>query len=486
MLKQVKEKTKKGIQLTLFQFIVIMALSILTTAFLTYAYVYVQSLFRANVISAQTPLPERLVNGLSNSYGVLKRTYMGDIDEEKLIDGALAGFVSGVGDEYTSYMNAQELEGLEQMTNSSFEGVGIEIEPFETFIRVVSPIDNAPAEKAGIQSGDVIIGVDGEDTSGKNTTEMAKLIRGPKGTSVTIKVRRGSQEFEVSLTRDTIPLTSVTVKMSTEHSDTGIIRISSFAEKTYDELVEGVKSLRQSGAKRFVVDVRSNPGGLVEAVEKIANAFLPKDATLFKLEDKEQGVKTVVANEKFGTFRIDEPTVVLMDKGSASASEIFSAALSQNHRAKLVGEKTFGKGTAQTVYPLSDDTAIKVTFSKWLTPNGEWVHKKGVEPDVEVPLPDYTKLLLVDTAKPLRQSPEQLDTVLNLQKVLKTLGFDVQLTSVFDESTVNGVKAFQKAHNLSVTGEVDSQTAQKLNEVFKAYKESEDPQLKKAMEFVRQ
>lgn len=486
MFKQVKEKTKKGIQLTLFQFIVILALSIITTASLTYAYVSIEALFRANSMSAQTRLPNRLVQGLSNSYGVLKRTYMGELDEEKMIDGALAGFVNGVGDDYTSFMNAQEMETMNQMTDSSFEGIGVEIEPFETFIRVVSPIDDSPAKKAGIQAGDVIIGVNGEDTSGKNTTEMAKLIRGEKGTSVTIKIRRGTNEVEVPIVRDTIPLTTVKVSMAPDSADTGIIRLSSFSKTTYDELVEGVKSLRQSGAKRFVVDVRSNPGGLVEAVEKVANAFLPKDATLFKLEDKAQGVKTIVANESFGTFRIEEPTVVLMDKGSASASEIFAAALAQNNRAKLVGEQTFGKGTAQTIYPLSDNTAVKVTYSKWLTPQGQWVHKEGVKPDVEVPLPDYTKLVLLDTSKTFKKDTQQSDAVLNIQRILKTLGFAVQLTSEYDESTVQGVKEFQQKQQLDVTGEVNSSTAQRINEVFREFVEKEDPQMKKALEVVKQ
>lgn len=431
----------------------------------------------SNSSKVSTNLPVRLIHELENSYALIKRHYIGQIDEEKLIDGALAGFVSGLGDKYTSYMNAKEMTALQQSTDGEFEGIGVEIEVFNDYIRIVSPIDNSPAFKGGLQTGDLIIAVNGEDIKGQSTTEVSKKVRGKKGTAVTLTIQRSGSSFDVTIIRDTIPLISVSGKMN---GTIGVIRISSFAKHTYDEVVDTVKKLRAQGAKSFVIDVRSNPGGLLDSVEKIVNIFVENNQVMFKMQDRTNGVVEYKSSSKLGDFKVTEPMVVLTDKGSASAAEIFAAAIKELNRGVVIGQTTFGKGTAQTIRDLTSSTGLKVTYSRWLTPQGNWIHDKGLEPDVAITLPEYSNYAYINTEK-LIQVNEQSDAVLNAQKILNALGYQTALTGVYDAQMQSVIKQFNVANQISGDN-LTAQTAQKINQLLREKVVTEDNVLKEAIQ----
>lgn len=420
-------------------------------------------------------LPTRLVEEMSDSYALIKRFYVGEIDEEKLIDSALAGFVSGLGDQYTSYMTAIEMQALTEATEGEFEGIGVEIEEYNNYIRVVSPIDNSPAYKSGLQAGDIIIAVDGVDIKGNSTTETAKLVRGKKGTSVTLTMERAGSRFDVTIVRDTIPM--ITVK-GTMNGTVGIIRISSFAEDTYDELVAQINRLRASGAKSFIIDVRSNPGGLLDSVEQIVNIFVEDNTVMFSMSDNSTS-KEHRSSRSLGTFKVTEPVAVLIDKGSASASEIFAAAIKELNRGVVIGETSFGKGTAQTIRSLSDTTGIKITYSKWLTPSGNWVHEKGVEPNITVSLPEYVNYAYVNTQS-LPENGEASDAVLNLQKIMRVLDYNVVLTGIYDEQTAAMIQQFNRSNGIQ-SATFTHETAVKLNQLLQEKARTNDTQLQEAL-----
>lgn len=441
--------------------------------------------YNLNAVTQVTELPERLLIDLSKSYQMLKRTYIGDIDDNKLIDGALSGFVSGVGDTYTTYLNEAEMDRLNETTDSEFDGVGIEVEQFGEFIRVVSPIDGSPASQAGIKAKDLIVKVDGEDITGKTVTELVKVIRGKRGTKVTLTIRRDQVDFDVELTRDKIPLTTVKGEIDIQNKAIGIIRISSFSKTTYDELVDQIKKLRELGAKSFVIDVRENPGGLLDSVTKIVNMFVDDNVVMFQMEDTQTGKKEYKSSSALGTFKVNEPVTVLINHGSASASEIFASALKELNRAQIVGTTSFGKGTAQTIYQLSDKTGLKVTYSKWLTPLGNWINQKGVEPNVLVELPSYSSLFTINTAKTYEQNTDYSDEVFNIQKILTALQYDVSLSGVYDSKFVTVVQQFQKDNQLPVTGKITADTATKINELFSNKVKANDTQLQKAKELLQ-
>ncbi|MBF0780575.1 MULTISPECIES: S41 family peptidase [unclassified Granulicatella] len=481
-------KNKKMITFSVSSFLGMIALTIILSVGLTYGVIQekIDMNYSDETSSTQSALPSRLVKGLSKSYELMKKVYIGELDEDTLIDGALSGFVSAAGDKYTAYLNEKEWESLQQSTDGEFEGVGIEIEKSGDYIRIVSPYDNTPASKAGLRADDLIIGVDGEDIAGKSVNELAMKVRGKKGTSVSLKIRRGSSEFDVTLVRDSIPLNSVTHRLDDANKHIGIIRISSFAKTTYDELVEAITALRKEGATSFVIDVRSNPGGLLNSVEQIANMFVETGQVLYQMDNKKDGIQKSVANSSLGTFKVTEPVIVLVNNGSASAAEIFAAALSENNRATLVGTKTFGKGTAQSIFPLTDSTGIKITYSKWLTPNGEWIHEKGIEPQEVVELPEYATYNRVSlSSSEGTKLEENMQDVLNLQRVLNTLDYPVYLTGMIDEQTQAAIKTLQSSQQLEVTGALNEQTADVLNHLLAEKVKGNDTQLKKALELAK-
>lgn len=263
----------------------------------------------------------------------------------------------------------------------------------------------------------------------------------------------------------------------------GHIVITSFSDPTYDDLKQTVTRLRDQGATSFILDVRQNPGGLLKQAIDITSLFVEPGKTVLQVQGKTGPAKVYSAQKS--DFNIKEPVVVLIDEGSASASEIFAAALQQSANIKLVGTKSFGKGTVQDIQTFSDQSELKLTIAKWLTPNGSWIHKKGIKPDVEVAKPDYATLTLIDTAATYQES-DLSDEVKNIEAMLKALDYDPGMVDgFFDSQTKIAVETFQHANGLPVDGIVTGDTAQKIVLQLRELLKNHDTQYQKALEVLK-
>ncbi|MBT2662470.1 S41 family peptidase [Bacillus sp. ISL-45] len=420
---------------------------------------------------------------LYDAYDTLKNDYFEEVDQEKLINGAIDGMLESLDDPYSDYMSQEDAKNFHQSLSSSFEGIGAEIQERDGFIFIVTPLKGSPAEKAGLQPEDKIMSVDGKSVQGMSTTEAVALIRGEKGTDVKLSILRqgGEKPVDVTITRDTIPIETVYGEML----DDGVakVQITNFSQNTANELVNILNDLQKQGMKGLVLDLRQNPGGLLDQAIKISSLFVPEGEILFQVEDRAGNVKKYASeNENKNNL----PLVVIIDKGSASASEILAGAVSESAGVPLVGEKSFGKGTVQRAEDFSDGSNMKLTTEKWLTPEGNWIHKKGIKPDHEVSMPEYASLPFIDPETELKESTAS-EQVKAAQKMLKALGFDPgREDGFYDEKTKEAVIAFQKSKELEETGILKGSSTIELMNALREQIKNEDPQIQKAIEVLKQ
>ncbi|WP_378954136.1 S41 family peptidase [Pelosinus sp. sgz500959] len=309
---------------------------------------------------------------------IVKGGYVGDVSMENLMSGAIKGTVSSLGDPYSVYMDPKMYKALMIETKGSFGGVGIILGSKDNVLTVVAPIEGTPSAQAGILSGDQIIKIDGKDANGLAIDEAVNLIRGAEGSSVLLTIGRiGQENKEYHLVRSNIQIKTVSGKML--ENNIGYIRLSMFNEHTGDDLSNKLKELEGQGMKKIILDLRNNPGGLLGESIKVANYFVPQ-GPIVSVEGKDGTKKT-----SFSTLEeIKYPLVILVNGGSASASEIVAGAVQDTGAGTLIGTKTFGKGSVQTVLSLDDSSAVKLTIAKYLTPSGRSIHGVGIEPDIVV------------------------------------------------------------------------------------------------------
>lgn len=374
-----EESTSHYIRLKTFSFIMMVVALILATAGLT---VFALTFGEEKAVEVNSP-ERREFQKLYSAYDEIQSKYYEDVDTEQLVNGAINGMVDSLGDPYSDYMNEEEAAQFMEGISSSFQGIGAEVQERNGYITVVSPIKNSPAEKAGVLPNDQIIAVDGESIQGFSTTEAVMLIRGEKGTEVTLTIVRGESQdpIDVTIVRDEIPIETVYSEMIGDN--VAHIQITSFSRETYNELLTAIEEMENEGMEAMVIDVRQNPGGLLESALEISNLFIDEGKGMFEVEAKGQEPEIYLATEG---DKIRIPVTLLIDGGSASASEILAGAMSESADIQLVGEKTFGKGTVQTANDLADGSNLKFTTARWLTPDGNWIHEKGIQPDVEVAL----------------------------------------------------------------------------------------------------
>ena len=316
----------------------------------------------------------------------IRSSYVEEIDEEKLIESAISGMLTSL-DPHSSYMAPEDFSTMQVQTRGEFGGLGIEVTQENGFIKVVSPIDDTPADNAGIEAGDFITKVDGESTLGKTLDEAVDKMRGPVGSEIIITVvREGVEEpFDVSIIRDTIEIKAVKAR---SEGKTVVLRVSSFTSKTYPNLKESLeKEINAAGGLEFingvVVDLRNNPGGLLNQAIRVSDAFLESGEIVSTRGRGAQDAERYNATP--GDLTNGKPIVVLINGGSASASEIVAGALQDHHRAIIVGTKSFGKGSVQTIIPLSSDgAAMRLTTARYYTPSGRSIQSLGVSPDILV------------------------------------------------------------------------------------------------------
>lgn len=339
--------------------------------------------------------------------------YLREVTKEQLYTGQLKGMVESLDDPYSQYYTEEELNELLEDTSGRFYGIGVYINTADGYITVVSPIRNTPAEEAGLLPGDRIIKVDGTELSGDKPDEASKLIKGEKGTSVTLTILRIEDDkphtFDVDVVRDEINVT--TVESEIIEDEILYISISQFNDNTYNEFVEATK-LIDSNIKGMILDLRSNPGGLLNVSTKVADVLLPEGLVYYT-----QSKSGEISDRGYSDDNmIDLPIVTLINGGSASASEIVAGALRDYDKTLLVGEKTFGKGVVQSINRFSSNDGIKLTISEYFTPNGVQIHEKGIEPDVKEILDDNTLLIGIENLEEdnqLQKGIEELKKMFN-------------------------------------------------------------------------
>jgi len=315
-------------------------------------------------------------------YDLLKANYDGKLDAEALIDGLKSGLTDAAGDPYTEYFNPEEAKEFDAELSGSFTGIGAELgEDEDGNLIIVSPIDGFPASKAGLRPQDIIVSIDGKSTNDMNTNEAVKLIRGEKGSKVTLRVLRNkSEDLSFTITRDAITIPSV--KWEVLEGGIGYLQISQFSADTSQLAREAAEAFKSKNVKGVVLDLRGDPGGLLNSAVDVASMWLPKGKTI--LQQKQGGVTTETYSATGDTILQGLPTAVLINAGSASASEFVAGALRDNNVATLYGEKSYGKGSVQEIHHLPNGAEIKITIARWYRPNGENIDKKGIKPDKEV------------------------------------------------------------------------------------------------------
>lgn len=306
------------------------------------------------------------------------------VDNVILMRGAIRGMLESLGDQHTSFMDPQEFKDANSSLEGSYEGIGAYVDTGGDFLSITSPISGSPAEKAGLKPGDKIIAIDGQDMTGVNPELARRKVLGPAGSVVKLTILREGQEkpFDVEIKRDKIEIASVESKML--DNNIAYIKLNTFGDTTSSELKTALTTLMAQHPKGLILDLRYNGGGYLQTAVDVASQFISKGVVLY--EQYGNGKKDSY-EAKPGGLALDVPMVVLINKGSASASEIVAGALQDDKRAQLVGETSYGKGSVQNWIPLQDNQgAVRVTIAKWLTPSGRTIHKLGLTPDVVVPL----------------------------------------------------------------------------------------------------
>ena len=313
--------------------------------------------------------------GLEN---VIESEYYQKVSEEDLIDGALKGLFEGLNDPYSQYYTSDEFQTLKEQTSGSFVGIGVYIgvNSENDKITIISPIEGSPAQKSGIKSGDVVVKVNGKSIESKTVDEVIKQIKGKENTTVNLTVERDGKEIDFDITRKTIVTKSVSSEV--KEDNIGYLRITSFDENTYKEFKENLGNLKEKEIKGLVIDLRDNPGGLLDVCVDIADDLIGEGTIVYTKDNS--GKKEYYKSDK---NELDMPMAVLINGGSASASEILTAALVDNNKAIAIGETSFGKGLVQSVKGLKDGTGYKLTTAQYFTPNDNYINGKGITPKIQ-------------------------------------------------------------------------------------------------------
>jgi len=317
---------------------------------------------------------------------LVKSQFLWPVTTGELIEGAIEGMVNSLGDEYSVYMNAEKFQELQSHIQGAFGGIGIYVGVKDNKITVIAPIEGTPGSRAGIKSGDVIVKINDKPTENMDIDEAVGIMKGEPGTDVKVSIARGGREklLDFNITREIINVPTVEGELLKENPDIAYLKIAMFASNTDEALNEELKKLSDQGFKAIIIDLRFNPGGDLHTVVNMAEHFIPKGPVVHIVYNDEK-TETLTASGK----NLKVPIAVLINDGSASASEILAGAIKDTGSGTLIGTTTFGKGIVQSIYFLNQGAGLKLTTAKYLTPNKNDIHKKGVEPDIVVELPEY-------------------------------------------------------------------------------------------------
>jgi carboxyl-terminal processing protease len=439
----------------------------------------------SNATSPMSPIDEAYERILASS--------VHPVEGKLLIEGALRGMAETLGDPYSKYMTKEEAKSHRESLSDERVGIGLEIVENKGRFIVVTPLKESPAEKAGVKPYDEIVQVDGERVDGKSLSDLLKVIKGKKGTNVSLTVFRPTEDrhMELSMMRSALQIHTVSSeRIEQDDSAIGYVSISIFGEKTAEEWEQQTRSLVKQGIDGLLIDVRGNPGGYLHSVEQIIGTML-KNGQIFAYMQDAKGVLEplpvkATKEDDYSKVMKKIPIVLLQNEGSASASEVLSGALKSNQRALIAGSKSFGKGTVQETWELTNGGEMKLSSHKWLTPKQQWIHGKGIEADFEVKANELYQL----EPLPISGSYEVGDfheDIIYGQKVLKALGYSVsKVNGYFDEDTAKAVLAFKKEKKLKSDANMDTVFYQVARESILTYKTSKkhDDQLQKSLGYL--
>lgn len=401
---KLNRKLNKDADCKVYELIIFGALIVFMTAFM--------SVFIMNIVlnSKQTSLTSKSnkdeLAELEEVYDTIKTSYYKEVDSKKMIDEAINGMLSSLNDHHTSYFNKKQTDDFNKLMNGSYEGIGVEISSDKDGnIVILSVFKNSPASEAGLKFGDVFVKVDGKKIEKMTPTDVVALIQGNNKTKVNITIKRNEKEMDFEVEKRNIEIESVESKVYDENNKKiGYLIINNFANNTYDQFRKNLEEIEEKNISGLVIDVRGNSGGYLHSVTNILEMLLPKNTVMYQIADK----KTTT---KYKTETIESrnyPIAILVDKASASASEILAVSLKESYGAYVVGTSTYGKGTVQTTKLLSSGGMIKYTIQKWLSPKGNWINDVGVSPTNEVELKEeYNQ-------NPIDENDNQLQKALEL------------------------------------------------------------------------
>ncbi|QNQ81508.1 PDZ domain-containing protein [Lactobacillus sp. PV034] len=411
-------------------------------------------------------------------YYQLQANYFKKIPSKTLQDGAIKGMLNSLNDPYSLQLTGQNQTDVNNvLEGSSYSGVGIQMKIADGKVLVDSLVRDSPAAKSNIKPGDQLIKVNDYQVSPDHLDQVVEKVRGKNGSKVTLQLKRDNRVFKVTLKRTSLKQSMLSVRTQGKAT---IITISQFDSNTAKDLKATLKKINPQKTPKLIIDLQDNPGGVMSDALTCAAYFVPNGKTLMQYQSRQE--KQVIKSSKklAGGYKTQLKPIILINKNTASASEIFTAALVQNKRAVTVGQTTYGKGTVQEV-GTSQQTEYKYTVAKWLTPNGNWINHQGLKPTYYVKPSPLANLSLFHTKTTLKEIMTGLDIVI-LQQYLEGLGFLTDhLTGIFDEQTKQAVIAFQKANSLPATGEVNQNTEQELYFTAGQKLQNDNPALKKAL-----
>ena len=424
------------------------------------------------------------IPAINEAYARILESSVHPVKSELLVEGALRGMAETVKDPYSRYLTKEEAKAHKESLADERVGIGLEVMESNGRFIVVTPVKESPAAKAGVKPYDEIVRVNGERMEGKSLSELLKAIKGEKGTKVSLTVFRGDENrhVEVSMKRDSLQIHTVTSELiEKDDLKIGVVTITMFGEKTAEEWEKHTRSLVKREVDGLLVDVRGNPGGYLHSVEAIASTMLDKGATYAYMQDAEGVLEPlpVVGRKEdayINTMR-KMPLVLLQDEGSASASEVLSGALKSNKRALIAGTKSFGKGTVQETWDLSNGGEIKLSSHKWLTPSQEWIHGSGIKVDFLVESNELFQLNPQISTGTYRVGDYHED-VAYAQKVLKALGHSIsRVDGYFDEDTAKAIEQFNEKEAEKASPDMNPVFFQNLRQkvvTFKSSKKNDD------------
>ena len=379
-----KEKKSLIIKFSLITIILVMLVAVAASEFTLYYYFKTNNLEKSEVSENSEKNIDAIADTLKNFRKEIDKVFLGEIDEQKVLDETIKGYVKGLGDEYSEYMTKEEWDEFQSAALGNYVGIGIYMTADNNGnVIVLAPIKGSPAESAGLETGDIITAVNDENVLGTSSDDVSNKIKGEAGTEVKLTVLRDNEYIDMNVKREEIKVYHVEEKML--ENNIGYMNLATFDEGCSDEFREKYQTLKNQGAKSLILDLRNNTGGLVDEALKIADMMIEKDKTLLITVDSKGNKEIDKAKED---PIVEGDIIVLTNEYSASASEILVGALKDNGRAKSLGTKTFGKGVIQNVFFLNDGSALKLTVNEYFTPNETKINKVGIAPDYEVELPE--------------------------------------------------------------------------------------------------